>query len=124
MSSDNSGIGKKNYNRNIWAAFIAAILLASFSSWNVSSLYTNEQNNQEVSELKGQIDNMDKQMDGIRSNRDNYRENSLNCSLAYRDLKNVLLVGRLDQDDLDEVKIRIKTYDQSCKLVTETGVGG
>lgn len=111
------------YTKSIWGAFIVAIALTAASSWNVSYLVTDNGNKQEVSQLEGKINQLEEQMEGIRNNRDILRANSLNCSVAFRDLANVIEIGRLDQDDLEEARTRIVQYKKECLLVTDTGVG-
>ena len=72
--------------------------------------------------IGGEVDSLQTQLDNARDNRDAYRESSLNCNFAYQTMKNFILNGDFNKEDI--AKKDIKRYDELCKLVPNTGVGG
>ena len=67
---------------------------------------------------------LETQLDTARDSRDSYRGSSLNCGFAYQTMKNFILNGDFSKEDIDDIKRDIKRYDEVCKLVPNTGVGG
>lgn len=129
----------KNYNRSIWIAFCLVAVVTWLGGWAVSGLVHDAQNSSEIASLKSEKDAVNKRLDTISTTRDNYRENSLQCSIAYQDMKGVvqtfgsgLKVAQGNDKALDQWLItwgksgteyakRIKHYDDVCKVVPETG---